>query len=74
MNDYKPPIVINGDENAFAILGRCLAEGRRAAWDEKYLKEFLDEATSSDYTYLLKTVSEYFTVLEPQVTYRERKF
>ncbi len=74
MNDYKPAVVINGNENAFAILGRCMSEGRRYAWDEKYLKKFLDEATSSDYTHLLKTVGRYFTVLEPQVTYKERSF
>lgn len=74
MNDYQPVIAIDGNENAFAILGRCVREARRYAWDEKYLKKFLDEATSSDYTHLLKTVGKYFTVLEPVVTYKEKKF
>ena len=44
MNDLKPEVnLIDQDGNAFAILARCQSAARRAAWDERYLEEFLDE-------------------------------
>jgi hypothetical protein len=55
--------IILGFGNAFSILARCQSAARRAAWDERYLEEFLDEATSSDYNHLLRTVATYFTVV-----------
>jgi hypothetical protein len=64
MNDLKPEVkIIDRDGNAFSILARCQSAARRAAWDERYLEEFLDEATSSDYNHLLRTVATYFTVV-----------
>ena len=64
MNDLKPEVnLIDQDGNAFAILARCQSAARRAAWDERYLEEFLDEATAGDYNHLLKTVMDYFTIV-----------
>ena len=64
MNDLKPEVqLIDQDGNAFAILAKCQSAARRAAWDERYLEEFLDEATNGDYNHLLRTVMDYFTVV-----------
>jgi hypothetical protein len=64
MNDLKPEVnLIDQDGNAFAILARCQSAARRAAWDERYLEEFLDEATAGDYNHLLRTVMDYFTIV-----------
>ena len=64
MNDLKPEVnLIDQDGNAFAILARCQSAARRAAWDERYLEEFLDEATAGDYNHLLRTVMNYFTIV-----------
>ncbi len=64
MNDLRPEVeLIDRDGNASAILARCQSAARRAAWDERYLEEFLDEATSGDYNHLLRTVATYFTVV-----------
>lgn len=64
MNDLKPEVeIIDQDGNAFSILAKCQSAARRAAWDERYLEEFLDEATAGDYNHLLRTVMHYFTVV-----------
>ena len=64
MNDLKPEVnLIDQDGNAFAIFARCQSAARRAAWDERYLEEFLDEATAGDYNHLLRTVMDYFTIV-----------
>ena len=64
MNDLKPEVeLIDQDGNAFSILARCQSAARRAAWDERYLEEFLDEATAGDYNHLLRTVMDYFTIV-----------
>ena len=64
MNDLQPNVkILDQDGNAFAILARCQSAARNAAWDERYLEEFLDEATSGDYNHLLQTVMKYFTVV-----------
>lgn len=64
MNDLKPEVQISDrDGNAFGILARCQHAAKRAAWDERYLEEFLDEATNGDYNHLLRTVMQYFTVV-----------
>ena len=64
MNDIKPEVKISDcDGNAFSILARCQHAARRAVWDERYLEEFLDEASGSDYNHLLRTVMQYFTVV-----------
>ena len=64
MNDLRPEVVLSDrDGNAFAILARCQSAARQAAWDERYLEEFLDEATNGDYNHLLRTVMHYFTVV-----------
>lgn len=52
--------LVGEDGNAFAILGRCLAAGRRAGYTAEQLKEFQDEATSGDYDHLLATCMEWF--------------
>ena len=64
MNDLKPEVnLIDQDGNAFSILAKCQSAARRAAWDERYLEEFLDEATAGDYNHLLRTVMDYFTIV-----------
>tara|TARA_Y100000114_G_C11702374_1_gene299073 strand:- start:167 stop:361 length:195 start_codon:yes stop_codon:yes gene_type:complete len=64
MNDLKPEVeIIDQDGNAFSILAKCQSAARRAAWDERYLEEFLDEATAGDYNHLLRTVMDYFTIV-----------
>jgi hypothetical protein len=64
MNDMKPEVkIVDRDGNAFSILARCQSAARNAAWDERYLEEFLDEATQGDYNHLLRTVDFYFTVV-----------
>ena len=64
MNDLKPEVnLIDQVGNVFAILARCQSAARRAAWDERYLEEFLDEATAGDYNHLLRTVMDYFTIV-----------
>ena len=64
MNDIKPEVKLSDrDGNAFCVLARCQHAARRAAWDERYLEEFLDEASRGDYNHLLRTVECYFKIV-----------
>jgi len=49
------------DGNAFSIIGRVRRELRRAGYDEAAL-EFVEEATSSDYSHLLRTAMRWVNV------------
>jgi hypothetical protein len=62
----KYPLVkvklVGEDGNAFAILGRVVRAMQKAGLSEQQRKEFLDEATASNYDHLLQTVMKYVTV------------
>ena len=54
----RPTVKLIGEDgNAFAILGRVRRALRRADYSEEQVEEFTEEATSSDYTHLLATVT-----------------
>jgi hypothetical protein len=54
--------LVGEDGNAFAILGRCVAAGKKAKYTPEQLKAFKDDATSGDYNHLLATCCEWFEV------------
>ena len=64
MPKYPDIIVqlVGKDGNAFNILGICRRAMKRAHLPESEIEAFTQEATSSDYDYLLATVCEYFNV------------
>ena len=51
------------DGNAFAILGAVQRSLKKAGVDAEVSNEFLDEATSGDYDYLLATVIRWVKVV-----------
>ena len=51
------------DGNAFAILGAVQRSLKKAGVDAEVSNEFLDEATSGDYDYLLATVMRWVKVV-----------
>ena len=65
-NDIKYPNIsvelVGNDGNAFAILGRCQREMRRAGCTKEQIQEFIKEATSGDYDNVLCTCMKYFDV------------
>lgn len=62
--DLRPPKphvkLVGEDGNAFAILGRCKREARRAGWTDEQWQAFSAEARSGNYDHLLVTVMEWF--------------
>ena len=54
--------LVGKDGNAFNILGICRRAMKRAHLPESEIEAFTQEATSSNYDYLLATVCEYFNV------------
>ena len=53
--------LVGEDGNAFDILGRCSSAAKKAGLTPAQIKEFNDEATSSDYGHLLRTAMSYFS-------------
>jgi hypothetical protein len=59
----KPKVKLVGEDgNAFAILGRCLKEAKKAKWSQEQIQQFMTESRSGDYDHLLQTVMKYFEV------------
>lgn len=54
--------LVGRDGNAYFILGRAQVAARRAGWSADEIKEFNNEAMSSDYAHLLQTCATYFDV------------
>lgn len=52
--------LIGHDGNAFAILGRCQSEARKAKVPQAEISAFLKQATSGNYDNLLRTCCEWF--------------
>ena len=52
--------LVGNDGNAFAILGNCQRQARRAGVPKTDIDAFLAEATSGDYDHLLQTCMTYF--------------
>ena len=50
------------DGNAFAIIGKCMAEARKAGLTREELEEFRTEAMEGDYDHLLQTCMKYFEI------------
>ena len=48
---------LNG--NAFALLGTFRKQAKREKWNDEEIKQVLDEAQSSDYNNLLRTLMKY---------------
>jgi len=65
MKDVRHPHVrvqlVGEDGNAFFILGRVSGEMKRERISEAEQKAFMDEAQSSDYNNLLRTVEQWVT-------------
>ena len=65
MQDVRHPHVrvklVGEDGNAFFILGRVSGEMKRERGSEAEQKAFMDEAQSSDYYNLLRTVEQWVT-------------
>ena len=66
MNDVKYPEVtgqlVGMDGNAFAILGHCSKEAKKAGLSKAQVDEFMTEAMAGDYDHLLQTCCKYFAV------------
>ncbi len=63
MSDVKPRLELFGIEgNAFCILANARKVAKRAGWSEADIQEFVDEAKSGDYDYLLLACETYFEV------------
>jgi len=66
MSEVKYPNVkvklVGHDGNAFAILDRVRKAMRKAGCTSDQIKEFVDEATNSDYSNVLATCTKYFEV------------
>ena len=54
--------LVGEDGNAFAILGRMVAEMQKAGISREEIDTFLDEAKSGDYDNLLQTCIKWVTV------------
>ena len=50
------------DGNAFAILGHCNKEAKRAGLSKAQVDEFMAEAMAGDYDHLLQTCNKYFDI------------
>jgi len=65
MKEVRHPHVrvklVGEDGNAFFILGRVSGEMKRERISEAEQKAFMDEAQSSDYNNLLRTVEQWVT-------------
>jgi len=53
--------LVGEDGNAFAIIGRTRRALRLAGVREQQVEEFTRQATSGDYTHLLRTVLDWVT-------------
>lgn len=58
--------LVGQDGDAFAILGRVEQAMRRAGLTQTQRAEFQAEATSGDYSHLLRTVTKWVTVDEDE--------
>lgn len=54
--------LLNGDGNAFSILGKVIKELRMAKVPADQIEAFKTEAWSGDYDHLLQTVMKWVTV------------
>jgi hypothetical protein len=64
MSKYDIEVELVGEDgNAFAILGRCTREMRRAGVSKSDIDAFLKEATGGDYDHLLQTVMRWVKVV-----------
>ena len=52
-------VLVGGDGNAFAVIGRTTKALRRAGATQEYIAAFQKEATSGDYDHLLATAVVY---------------
>jgi len=61
----KPKIALTEllrDGNAFHLLGTARRAAEQAGWTQDAIRELIDEMTSGDYAYLLRTINDRFTV------------
>ena len=59
----KPTVKLIGEDgNAFFILGKVQQALKRAGYDQAYVKNYIDEATSGDYNHLLAVTAEYVNI------------
>lgn len=49
--------LVGEDGNAFSILGRWLAEAKRAGWPKEEINKIVNEAMAGDYNHLLNVIS-----------------
>lgn len=62
-NLTRPTVkLIDGNGNAFTILGMAQRAMKTAGWPRDAIKEFLNEAMEGDYDHLLRTVMKYCDV------------
>jgi len=54
--------LIGEDGNAFAILGKVSKALRDAGYDQAFIDEYIEQATSGDYDHLLMTTMPYVEV------------
>lgn len=54
--------LIGNDGNAFAIMGACMREGRKAGYTKEQLDQYQKESMSGDYDNLLCTAMKWFDV------------
>lgn len=54
--------LIGKNGNAFNLLGIVRRAMRRTGYNEAFVKQFTDEATSGDYHHLLMTILKYVEV------------
>ena len=61
--EIKPTVKLVGEDgNAFSIMGRVKQALKRAGANKEYIDEYLSEATSGDFDYLLVVSMGYVDV------------
>ena len=59
----KPVLKLTGiDGNAYSVMGHAVIALRKAGADEEYIQQYKDEATSGDYSNLLRVTMDYVSI------------
>lgn len=54
------------DGNAFSLMGAFQRQAKKEGWSKDEIKAVLDEATSDNYDYLLRTLDDHCEVLDDE--------
>ena len=61
----KPKVYLNRiSGSTFAVIKECIGAGKAAGWTEQQLETWCELAVAGDQDHLMKTVWEYFHVVD----------